>query len=239
MSGHSKWSKVKHQKATTDVVKASEFTKASRAITLAVRQGGGVTDPAMNFRLRLAVEKAREVNMPKENIQRAVEKAKQAGSESIEEVLYEAYGHGGCAIIIQAATDNRQRAVAAIKNILHHSGGTLAAQGAVMYLFKQAGVLLVARSDLSFDTVLDAVIGAGGDDVVATDDFYEVYTSVELLADVWDGLEKEHITIVESHVVLRPILPVKLSESDERTLAGLTAEIEQLEDVQRVYTNSA
>ena len=117
MSGHSKWSKVKHQKATTDVVKAKAFTKASRAITIAIREGSGIADPDRNFKLRLAIEQARAVNMPKENIDRAVAKAKGDSDLQMESLMYEAYGPEGVAVIITAATENRQRTVSAVKNI--------------------------------------------------------------------------------------------------------------------------
>ncbi len=137
MSGHSKWSKVKHQKATTDVVKAAAFTKASHAITIAVREGGGVTNPDMNFRLRLAIEKARGANMPKENIQRAITKGTGVGGETIESIFYEGYGPGGVAFIIEAATDNRQRTASAVKNILDRFGGALAGPGSVLFLFSK------------------------------------------------------------------------------------------------------
>ena len=130
MSGHSKWSKVKHQKATTDVLKGAAFTKATRAITIAVKEGGGVTDPNTNFHLRLAVEKARAVNMPKENIQRAMEKAKGTDAQELHQVAYEAYGPFGIAFYIEAATDNMNRTVSFIKQTLEHQGGSMAGPGA-------------------------------------------------------------------------------------------------------------
>jgi len=137
MSGHSKWSKVKHQKATTDVVKGAAFTKASRAIMVAVR-GWGSTDPEKNFRLRLALEKARAVNMPKETIHRAIEKAAGGGGGDIAQVMYEGYGRGGIAFLVDAATDNRNRAVSTIKNTFERHGGSLGAPGAVGFLFTRS-----------------------------------------------------------------------------------------------------
>lgn len=132
MSGHSKWSKVKHQKEVTDAAKGKLFTKAAQAIAIAVREGGGVTDPAGNFKLRLAIEKARAVNMPKENIDRAIARAAGAGSGGLETVVYEGFGPGGSALLIETATDNRQRTVSAIRNALESAGGSL---GVVRYLF--------------------------------------------------------------------------------------------------------
>lgn len=134
MSGHSKWSKVKHQKATTDVVRAQAFTKASHAITIAVREGGGA-DPTSNFHLRVAIEKAREVNMPKDTIERAIAKGTGEGGMAIESVMFEGFGSGGVAFLVEAATDNRQRTVSEIKNVFDRFGGTLAGPGAVLFLF--------------------------------------------------------------------------------------------------------
>ncbi|MBI2404787.1 YebC/PmpR family DNA-binding transcriptional regulator [Candidatus Gottesmanbacteria bacterium] len=135
MSGHSKWSKVKHQKATVDVVRGQAFTKASHAITIAVAAAGGVTDPAMNSRLRLAIEKARELNMPKDRIERAIAKGKGEGGDTRESVWYEGYGPGGVAFLVESATDNRLRTASAIKHIFDRFGGTLAGPGAVSFLF--------------------------------------------------------------------------------------------------------
>lgn len=133
MSGHSKWSKVKHQKATTDAAKSAAFTKASRAITMAVREGGG-TRPDDNFKLRLAVDNARAVNMPKDTIERAIERAK-AGSDNLEPFLYEGYGPGGVAMLVIGVTDNKQRTAGLVKHIFNESGGTLAGPGSAIFLF--------------------------------------------------------------------------------------------------------
>ena len=149
MSGHSKWSKVKHQKATTDVVKSFAFTKASRAIAVAVKEGGGMTDPNSNFHLRLAIERARAVNMPKENIERAVARAGGSGGAAIEHVTYEGYGPGGVAFLIEAATDNRQRSVSQIKNVLERAGGTLVSPGALNFLFERRGVVIEPKQGMA------------------------------------------------------------------------------------------
>ena len=168
MSGHSKWSKVKHQKATTDVVKGMAFTKAARAITIAVHEGGGIGDPAHNFHLRLAIEKAREVNMPKDNIERAIEKGMGSGGAQIEQITYEGYGPGGVAILIEAATDNRQRTVSAVKNLLDRAGGSLGSPGAVFYLFKPCGIITVPKT-VGFDMLFEAALSAGADAAFSRD----------------------------------------------------------------------
>ncbi|HLD25102.1 MAG TPA: YebC/PmpR family DNA-binding transcriptional regulator [Patescibacteria group bacterium] len=137
MSGHSKWSKVKHQKQTTDAAKAQAFTRASHALAISVKEGGGVTDPNKNSRLRLAIEQARAVNMPKDTIERAIRRASSAQGKDTQHILYEGYGPGGVAYIVETETDNHQRTGAALKHIFEHAGGTLASPGAVEYLFSK------------------------------------------------------------------------------------------------------
>lgn len=183
MSGHSKWSKVKHQKATTDLAKAAAFTKASRAITVAVKEGGGITDPIGNFRLRLAIDKAREVNMLKDTIQRAIEKASGEGANAFEQVTYEGYGPGGAAILIEGTTDNRNRTTSQIKNVLERNGGSLARPGAVQFQFT-----------------------------------------------------KEY-TVSTAELIVKPVVPLTLSDDQTKQLARLVEQLEFLDDVQKVYTN--
>lgn len=238
MSGHSKWSKVKHQKETTDAKKGQAFTKAAGAIIVAVREGGGLTDPDKNFHLRLAIEKARGVNMPKENIQRAIERAAGEGGRTIESVMYEAYGPGGVAIIIEAVTDNRQRTVSEIKNILDHYGGTLATPGAVSYLFRKSGIIIVPKSDtINYDQLLDMVINAGADDVLERIDLYEIYTPMQEVHDAKEKLLKQGIHVQESAIVMRPITGITLASDRLESAARLVDEISNLTDVQNVYTN--
>lgn len=240
MSGHSKWSKVKHQKESSDARKGQAFTKAASAIIVAVREGGGISDPDKNFRLRLAVEKARQVNMPKDNIERAIERATVSGAQTIEAVTYEAYGPGGVALMIEATTDNRQRTVAEIKNVLERHGGTLAAPGAVAYRFKRVGRVLVPKSaGLTFDKVLEAALVAGADDVVDRDDFYEVYAPVSQLTAAEAALKKQGIVASESAVTMRPTATVTLSLVQHESVSKLIAEITELDDIQDVVANEA
>lgn len=237
MSGHSKWSKVKHQKATTDVVKSFAFTKATRAITVAVKEGGNVTDPNMNFHLRLAIEKAHEVNMPKENIERAIAKAAGEGSAAIEQIMYEGYGHGGVAIIIEAATDNRKRSVSQVKNALEMAGGTLAAPGAVTFQFVRRGVLTVPKQGMTYDTLLSAAIDAGAEDVVETTDLFEVYTQDTSLPAVKHALEAAGIPIETTTRILHATQPREGDDELRAKIDSLVAELEGLDDVQAVFTN--
>lgn len=182
MSGHSKWSKVKHQKAGTDAVKGAAFTKASRAISVAVKEGGGIIDPEKSFRLRLAIEKARAVNMPKDTIARAMERAGGSGGEVIESVIYEAIGPGGSAFLIEAATANRQRTVSEIKNVLDRHSGKLVSPGAVAYQFQRG-------QDNRFRPLFEIQLDQSAlqaftklrEELDSLDDVWEIYTNVRLL----------------------------------------------------------
>lgn len=239
MSGHSKWSKVKHQKETTDAKKGAAFTKAAAAIIVAVREGGGITDPEKNFRLRLAVEKAREVNMPKENIARAIERGAGAEGRIIESMQYEAYGPGGVALIIDAASDNRQRTVAEVKNVLDRGGGTLASPGAVSFLFKYLGVMIVSKDNTpNFDILLEKAINAGADDVVEKDELFEIYSSVHKLHEVTGALAGQGIMISQSAITARPLTTVKLDPEKHEKLEKLISDLTDLNDVQDVSTNA-
>ncbi len=237
MSGHSKWSKVKHQKATTDVVKSFAFTKASRAITVAVREGGGITDPNMNFHLRLAIEKARDVNMPKENIERAIAKAGGSGAVQIEQIIYEGYGPGGVALLIEAATDNRQRTVSQVKNTLERAGGTLASPGAVSFQFTSRGVLTVPKAGMTLDTLLTAAIDAGADDVVDTADFFEIYTKENALQTIKSTLDAANIPVENTARIMHPTTPIEGDETARHKIDELIGALEELDDVQTVFTN--
>jgi YebC/PmpR family DNA-binding regulatory protein len=237
MSGHSKWSKVKHQKATTDVVKSFAFTKASRGITVAVKEGGGVTDPTTNFHLRLAVEKAREVNMPKENIERAIAKAVGEGAAAIEQMIYEGYGPGGVAVLIEVATDNRKRSVSQVKNALEQGGGTLASPGSVAFQFERRGVLTVPKQGMTYDALLAAACDAGAEDVVETTDLFEVYTQDAMLQKVKLALEAARIPIETTARIMHPTTPMVADDTLRAKIDELIATVEALDDVQTVFTN--
>src|SRR5450759_334832 len=232
MSGHSKWSKVKHQKATTDVVKSFAFTKASRGITVAVKEGGGITDPNSNFHLRLAIEKAHDVNMPKENIERAIAKAAGEGAQSIEQFMYEGYGPGGVAILMEAATDNRQRTVSQVKNALERCGGTLASPGAVSFQFIRRGVLTIPKEGIPYDSLLAAAIDAGAEDVVETTDLFEVYTQEAALPKVKQALEGARMPIEHTARIMHAKNPLEVGDDVRAKIDELIAALEELDDVQ-------
>ncbi|OGG01862.1 hypothetical protein A2Z33_01260 [Candidatus Gottesmanbacteria bacterium RBG_16_52_11] len=236
MSGHSKWSKVKHQKAVTDVARAGAFTKASRAITVAVRNGGGQTDPQFNFRLRLAIEKAREVNMPKANIERAIDRGGVSG-DSIEEVVYEAYGPGASALLIATLSDNQKRTVAAVKNTLEHHRGKLATPGSVQFQFVLSGLVVLDSGPVPFDRLFSLAVDGGADDVTQSGDAVEIYTSPDRLSALKDSLEKQGITVDSTRLVMKPRVMINLNDEDRRNLEVLIDELEKHEDVDTVYTN--
>lgn len=238
MSGHSKWSKVKHQKESTDAVKGKIFTKIANSITLAVKQGGG-TDPSSNFKLRLAIEKARGVNMPKEKIDKAVERGKGKGEESnLEEVVYEVFGPGGVGIIVEAATDSRQRTVSLLKNILERGGGTLAASGAVAHFFNLVGAIGIPKESGTYDGVMERAIEAGASDLEDLGESFEIYTSPSTVHQVKDLLVKGGIKVSSADIIYRAVTTIPVSDRhiwDQ--LLKLLSSIEDIEDVQKVFSN--
>lgn len=238
MSGHSKWANIRRQKEATDQKKGAMFTKITNAIIVAVRQGGGVTDPELNFKLRLAIEKARLVNMPKENIQRAIERAvgKTEGG-GFEEILYEAYGPGGVGYLIEAATDNRQRTVQLIKNVLDRGGGSIASPGAVSFNFKKMGLITVEAKEPKEDLILK-LIDLGAEDVEEAEDTLEVYISPEKIMELKDSLLAQGIQPKSVELVQRPLNYIFVSDSKvAQQNLNLVEKLEDLDDVQRVYTN--
>jgi len=236
MSGHSKWSKVKHQKATTDAVKSRAFTKASRAITVAVREGGNIADPDKNFHLRLAIELARSVNMPKDTIERAIEKGVGGGGVALENLVYEGYGPGGVAYVVEATTDNHQRTGSEVKHQFDRFGGSLATPGAVLYQFKKSGVILVAKAGNTFDALFDRAVAAGADDLIEKDDVYEIYTSGTMLDKVKKQLESEGIVIETAEFIMRSTVQVSVTGDLRGKNDALMEALESLDDVSNVYS---
>jgi len=236
MSGHSKWSSIKRQKGINDVKRGASFTKVAREIGMAARAGGG--DPDGNFRLRLAIEKARGVNMPADNIKRAIERATGAGeSEQFEEIVYEGYGPGGVAILVEAATDNRNRTAAEVRSRFAKSGGSLAASGAVAWQFEARGVITVQRAGVDPDDVALAAIDAGADDVDAEADPIEIFTAPAELEHVRRRLQEAGVPVDEAESAMIAKQTVELDSSRARQALRLVEELEELDDVQRVTAN--
>ena len=183
MSGHSHWSTIKRKKASADAKRGAAFSKAAKAITVAARQGGG--DPSMNLALRYAIEKAREVNMPRDNIERALKKGTgELGGAQIEHLVYEAYAPGGVAVMIECLTDNRNRTASEVRNIIEKNGSTLAAMNAVAHMFQRKGVITIAADAADEDRVMEIALDAGADDVVTDQGLHEVTCSPEAFESV-------------------------------------------------------
>jgi YebC/PmpR family DNA-binding regulatory protein len=239
MSGHSKWSTIKRQKGANDAKRGALFTKVSREISVAARQGGG--DPDSNYRLRLAVEKARRppINMPADNIKRAIEKATGGGDvDDFEEIVYEGYGPGGVAVLVEAATDNRNRTAADVRSIFTKAGGQLAGSGAVAWQFEPRGLISVPRDGQDPDEVALAAIDAGAEDVDTEDpDTIEVFTTPGDLEAVRKELEGAGVAIDSAESTMIAKQTVELDSTKARQALRLVEMLEDLEDVQRVTAN--
>ncbi|HSD98870.1 MAG TPA: YebC/PmpR family DNA-binding transcriptional regulator [Patescibacteria group bacterium] len=239
MSGHSKWATIKRQKGANDAKRGALFTKLSKAVTIAVSAGGGVADPAQNFRLRLAVEAARGANMPKDTIERAIEKAAGKSGIVLEEVLYEGFGPGGVGIIVEAATDNKNRTTSEVANAFNKNGGNMGAMGSVSYQFKKMGQLLVDKGSLSFDQLFLEAADAGAEDVEESDTLAYVYTQPNDLAKVRDSLSQKGIGVKEMELVWQPTMTVTVDDTTGEKIMNLLEKLEELDDVQKTYSNMA
>lgn len=237
MSGHSKWENIKRKKGKTDAIRAKITTKISKEITIAARMGGG--DPVGNMRLKLALTKAKQNNVPKENIQRAIAKGVgAAGGVGFDEVTYEGYGPGGAAVIAECNTDNRNRMAADIRHAFTHHGGSLGATGCVAWMFKKKGSIIVDKEATDEDTIMMIALDAGAEDVAVTEDSYEISTSPEDFMTVSDALDREGIAVSASEVAMVPDTTVKLEGDAAKTMQHLIDELEDMDDVQEVYTNA-
>ncbi|HYK08488.1 MAG TPA: YebC/PmpR family DNA-binding transcriptional regulator [Candidatus Eisenbacteria bacterium] len=239
MSGHSKWSTIKRQKGANDAKRGALFTKLSKAITIAVLAGGGVADPAQNFRLRLAVEAARAGNMPKENIERAIEKAAGKSGDTLEEVLYEGFGPGGVGIIVEAATDNKNRTTSEVQNAFNKNGGNMGAMGSVSYQFKKMGQLVVEKNSLSFDDVFLEAADAGAEDVEDAGEVAYLYTQPGDLAKVRDSLSSKGIVVKEMELIWKPTVTAEVDDTTGEKVMNILEKLEDLDDVQKTYSNIA
>jgi YebC/PmpR family DNA-binding regulatory protein len=238
MSGHSKWSTIKRQKGANDAKRGALFTKVAREISVAARQGGG--DPDANYRLRLAMEKARSVNMPADNIKRTIDKATGGGeADQFEEIVYEGYGPGGVAVLVEAATDNRNRTAAEVRSIFTKTGGQLAGSGAVAWQFEPRGLISVARDgSVDADEVALAAIDAGAEDVDTEDpETIEIYTNPAELERVRLALDGAGVAVDSAENTMIAKQTVELDSSKARQALRLVELLEDLEDVQRVTAN--
>ena len=237
MSGHSKWSTIKHKKAAADAARGVTFQKFSREIIVASKLGGG--DPAGNFRLRTAIDRAKAAGLPNDNIKRAIEKgAGGAGADNMEELTYEGYSAGGCAVFIEAMTDNRNRTAGDIRSLFAKFGGSLGASGCVGWMFKQTGVIEFDKDDADFDKLFEAAIEADAQDVTDEDGVYKVITAPENFESCAEALEKAGFKGKSAELTRTA---ENLTEiTDEKTalnILRLIERLEELDDIQNVYSN--
>lgn len=235
MSGHSKWATIKRQKEAADFQRGKIFSKVSRLITIAARDGA---DLETNFKLRLAVEKAKQANMPKENILRAIKRGSgKEGQEKWEEISFEGYGPAGIGIIVEVVTDNKNRTTAEIKNIFERGGGSLAGPGAVSYQFKKMGLVTVEKV-VDVDNQILKLIDFGAQDVEEATDAIEVFTTPEQLKEIKNKIEKAGLSIKGAELVMQPITPVVIDDLQkaQKALKFMEA-LEDYDDVQKVYAN--
>ncbi len=237
MAGHSKWANIQHRKNAQDAKRGKLFTKLIREITVAARAGGG--DPAMNPRLRLAVDKAWAANMPKDKVERAIKRGSGAQEgEAYEEVRYEGYGPGGVAVLVDCMTDNRKRTVAEVRHAFSKCGGNLGTEGSVAYLFSKQGVLGYPPGS-DEDRIMEAAIEAGAEDVAAADDgSLEVVTAPEDFLAVKEALESAGLAPGYAEVTMRASVAVPVEGEDASRLLRLLELLEDLDDTQQVYSNA-
>ena len=238
MSGHNKWSTIKHKKAAADAKKGKVFSRIARELMLAARQGG--TDEATNASLRAAVQKARSVNMPSDNVERAIKKgAGDLDGATLEELVYEGYATGGIALVVECLSDNKNRTAAEVKHIFSRHGGNLSAQGSVSRLFQRKGQLAVPTDQASEDKLMEIILEAGADDMVREGDSFQIVTEHAAFMDVVDALNKAGIsmTLSEVNLVADLVVPVE-DKSKAASLMRFVEALEDLDDVQNVYTNA-
>ncbi|MCM8813562.1 MAG: YebC/PmpR family DNA-binding transcriptional regulator [Candidatus Omnitrophica bacterium] len=237
MSGHSKWATIKHKKAATDAKRGQLFTKVIKELTVAAREGGGNIES--NPRLRLAVAKAKEANMPKDNIDKAIKKGTgELPGVVYEEVTYEGYGPAGVAILVQVLTDNKNRAAAEVRSIFTKRNGNMAGAGSVSWLFKQKGFITVAKAAANEDELMSIVLDNGAEDFVAQDEAYEITTEPREFEPVKKAISERKIACASAEMTMLPQNTVKVADKDAaRQILDLISSLEDHDDVQNVYAN--
>ncbi|MGB3211858.1 MAG: YebC/PmpR family DNA-binding transcriptional regulator [Desulforhopalus sp.] len=237
MSGHSKWSTIKRKKGANDAKRGKIFTRLIKEITVAARQGGG--DPEGNPRLRSAIASAKTENMPKDNITRAIKKGTgEIAGEVYDEIMYEGYGPGGVAILVECLTDNRNRTVADVRHYFAKNNGNLGESGCVAYMFDKKGLILVDKSNVDEEVLMDAALEAGAEDVVEEESEFQVLTAPEEFDDVRGALEEDGVSFLDASVSMIPQNTVEVAdEKVARSLMKLMESLEDHDDVQNVYAN--
>lgn len=236
MSGHSKWSKIKHTKQAKDVAKSNTFSKLARLITLAVLEGGGITDPDNNVKLRLAIAKAKHFNIPKDNIDRAIEKGSGPNQNLLKEIVYEAFAGGGIGLLIVATTDNPNRTLGEVRRTLEGYGGKLGSKGSVSYLFQKCGMVQIPLNLMKEEEAFLFAQKIGAFDVDENDIFFTIYFPYEKVGHIKDHLKDELVHNLE--IVYRPQTAVAaLSEKEKEKVLSLTKALEELDDVHKVFSD--
>jgi YebC/PmpR family DNA-binding regulatory protein len=237
LSGHSKWSTIKRKKGAQDAKRGTLFGKLSRAITVATREGGG--DPEMNPALSLAVHKARDANMPNDNIQRAIDKGtgSHGEAEAFERITYEGYAPGGVAVMVEVLTDNRNRAASDVRYIFSKNGGKLGTSGSVAYLFERKGVILLPKEGVDEDELMELALEAGAEDVETTESDYRILTAPEDFTAVRDSLRAAGVAFENAEITMQPQNSVQLDSATAKQTLRLIDALEENDDVQEVFAN--
>ncbi len=239
MSGHSKWANIKHKKARSDEKKGKEFTKLAKEITIAARTGGS-GDPESNAKLKLAIQKAKAINMPNENIARAVKKGTgEIEGEAIEEIIYEGYAPGGIAVMLDIATDNRNRTASEVRHLFSKHNGNLGENGCVAWMFKRVGLISINRENIKDEEeFMLKALEAGADDIREEEEYFEVLSTPDVFMEVKEALESEGFVSEESDVVMLPENTVEINDQEMAVkIIKLIDLLEDHDDVQNVYTN--
>lgn len=239
MSGHSKWSTIKRAKGAADAKRGATFTKISNAITIAVKQGGGIGDPDQNPRLRLAVEMARNANMPKDNIERAIARATAKGAGELSEVIYEGFAPGGVSVMVEAVTDNTNRTTSEVKSLFSKSGASFAQPGAVSYQFEQTGEISVNKNGKSIDDIFMLAAELGANDVEDRGDEAGIFTNVTDLSKIKDGLQSAGFEITSADLSRKPKSTMQVDVEQMDKIINFLSMLESMDDVQKVYSNLA
>lgn len=239
MSGHSKWSTIKRQKGAADIKRGQTFTKIANAITIALKQGGGVADPESNFKLRLAIEKARAANVPKENIERALRRAADKQGSEVEEVIYEGFAPEGVSVIVEAVSDNSQRTLNEVKNIFKNAGASFGQPGSVTHQFTNKGIIVAKKDEKTLDEMFEFAAESGAEDIEEVGDgTVAIYTAKSDLLRIKDELLKKGLNITEAELVRVPLVFVPISDEEKRDkVVNFLHKLEELDDVQKVYSN--
>ncbi len=236
MSGHSKWSTIKRKKAAADTKRGQIFTRLAREITIAAREGGG--DPDVNFRLRLAIDKGKAANMPKDNIERAIERGTGGGTGAdLEEITYEGYAPHGVALLVQVLTDNRNRTVAEVRHVFNKQGGSLSEAGAVLWQFDRKGYIAVEPDGVDADELFEHAVEAGAEDVVFGDDLIEVYAELSDFQTVQESLQACGVNFATAELAMVPKNTLQLPRDQAFKVMRVIDALENLDDVQQVYSN--